>query len=484
MGGIDPNDIFPLFLKKISCQLAPKLARIFRSILASGSFPESWRSANTTPIPKDSSPTQFPLDYRPISITPLLSKIYERLLARRLTRFINLKEILPSTQFGFRKGLGTNDALLLLTQDLQSALDKGSESRVISLDFSSAFDLVNHRALLYKLKLAGVGGSIFNVLSEFLSNRKQRVSVDGKFSSFKPVISGVPQGSVLGPLLFILYTADMWNDLENKIISYADDTTLYADVKSPLDRASIANSLNRDLVRIQSWCVTWGMKLNPNKTHTIIVSRSRTPQPAHPPLSLCGSRLELSNSLKLLGVTIDNKLTFEKHIRSLAASIAQKTGLIRKCFRTFGNDDVIIKSFYSFILPCFEYCSPVWGSAANSHLKLLDRAFDNIRFFIPTISVNLDSRRKQAGLSMLYKIFHNFNHPLHNCLPAPFAPVRRTRFSLALNDFAFSRVIARTNQYDRCFIPFFCKVWNSLPNQTFDCNDHKHFKSKVESFLN
>ena len=480
-GGTDPCNMFPLFFKKTANQLAPKLSKIFRYLLASGSFPESWRVANVTPIPKGSSPTQYPLDYRPISITPILSKIFEKLLARRIYGFVNSRSLLPSTQFGFRKGLGTADALLNLTHDLQLSLDQRAESRVVSLDFSSAFDLVNHHALLYKLRSIGFGGPIYDILSQFLSNRKQRVCVDGKFSAFQPVVSGVPQGSVLGPILFILYTSDMWNGLENKIVSYADDTTVYAEVKCPADRATVSDSLNRDLVTIESWCNTWGMKLNPSKTSTIIVSRSRTLHPPHPPLQLCGSFLEVSRSIRLLGVVIDDKLTFEDHIRSTAGSIAQKTGLIRKCVRALGNDDdAVLRSFYGFLLPCFEYASPVWCSAADSHLKLLDRALNNIRFFLPNVSVELAERRRLACLSMLYKIFHDSSHPLHSGLPPPFVHVRATRFALALNEFAFSAIRFNTNQFARCFLPSSCKVWNDLPNEVFDCPNYKVFKSAVK----
>ena len=108
------------------------------------------------------------------------------------------------------------------------------------------------------------------------------------------------------------------------------------------------------------------MKLYPSKTHTMIVSRSRTDYPPHPPLFLCGTTLEVSSSLKLFGVTLDSKLTFEKHIRSMASFISQKTGILRKCCRTLGRNDAVIRSFYAFILPCFEYCMPVWSSAADS----------------------------------------------------------------------------------------------------------------------
>ena len=182
----------------------------------------------------------------------------------------------PSLQFGFRKGLGTCDALLTITHTVQKALDSCSEVRMVGLDFSAAFDRVNHEALIFKLKQFGVGGSFLSILTEFSMNRTQRVVVDGQCSEWRNVVSGVPQGSVLGPLLFILYTHDMWFGLENKLVAYADDATLLAVVPSPDMRPSVSESLNRDLAKINEWCKWWGMKMNPRKTQSMIVSRSRT----------------------------------------------------------------------------------------------------------------------------------------------------------------------------------------------------------------
>ena len=482
-GGVDPDGIFPLFLKKIAKQISPKIATIFRSLLMNGEFPLCWRSANVSPIPKGTSPTQYPSEYRPISITPVLSKIYEKLIVRRLSKFINLKEILPPTQFGFRKGLGTADALLTLVHDLQLSLDSSSEARVLSLDFSSAFDLVNHEALLYKLKVAGVGGPIFNVLKNFLSERRQRVNVDSSFSHFKPVLSGVPQGSVLGPLLFILYTADMWHNLENKLIAYADDATLYASINSHIDRVSVADSLNRDISKIESWCQRWGMRLNPTKSQSITVSRSRTVFPQHPPLLMDGSQITISKSIKLLGVTLDNKLTFEEHLRVVSASIAQKTGLLRKCRKTLGNDDAVLKTFFAFILPSFEYCMSVWLSAADCHLKLLDRALSRIRFILPEANFNLKKRRLVGCLVLFYKILHNPNHPLYIKLPGPYIQRRTTRHALSLNDRAFSAVFCRTDQFSKSFLPYISKIWNELPNSVVDSPDLQSFKKAVNDLI-
>ena len=157
---------------------------------------------------------------------------------------------------------------------------------------------------------------------ESLSNRLQRVTVDGQFNGYRNVISGVPQGSVFGPLLFILYTHDMWFGLENMLVSYADDATLLARIPSPNMRSDVTESLNRDLSKICTWCNLWGMRLNPNKTQSMIVSRSATAFPPHPDLLVRSTSLNSCDSLKILGVMFDSKFTFERHIRSISSSVA------------------------------------------------------------------------------------------------------------------------------------------------------------------
>ena len=168
-------------------------------------------------------------------------------------------------------------------------------------------------------------------------------------------------------LSFILLICGMI--LENKTILYANDTNLYVEVISPSERTNIANSLNRDLAKIQSWSSTWGMKLNPRKTHSITISQSRTPHLPHPPLTPCGIDLNVSRLIRFIGVTLMINKLLKKHIRNIASSIVQNTCLIRKCYKTLGNNNAVLKSFYAFILYCFDYCSPVCCSASDSHLK-------------------------------------------------------------------------------------------------------------------
>ena len=186
-------------------------------------------------------------NYRPLSITQILSKVFEKLISHRLSGFCERSGSFPAAQFAYRKGLVCTDALLPISQQLQQALDCGRESYLIQLDFSSAFDRVSRDGVIFKHGSAGIGGCLLSICREFLTDRRQRVVVDGASSEWIPIVSVVPQGGVLGPLLFILYASEMFDLVENRLFAYADDSTLFAVVHRPSDRPTVAASVNRDL---------------------------------------------------------------------------------------------------------------------------------------------------------------------------------------------------------------------------------------------
>ena len=165
--------------------------------------------------------------------------------------------------------------------------------------------------------------------------------VDGCRSKLVNVVSGVLQSSVLGPILFLLYTSELFSHFENKLIGYADDSTLMAVVPSPGVRVAVAEFLIRELGRVSEWCDLWGMKLNASKTKTMIVSRSRTMHPSHLPLTIGGIVLEESDDLVILGVTFDSKMTFEKHLRSVSRAAALRPGILRKSWRVFHDRSLL-----------------------------------------------------------------------------------------------------------------------------------------------
>ena len=195
----------------------------------------------------------------------VLPKMFERMVSVRVGRFMEHSGVLPTTQFAYRKGLGTGDALLCVSHTLQSALESGQETRIVQIAFSAAFDKVNRQGILYMLCFVGIGGSVLSILTQLLSNRSQHVMEDGCRSKLANVLSGVPQGNVLGPLLSLLHTSELFSILENRLMGYADDSTLMAVVPSPGVRVTVAESLIRDLGRVSEWCDLWWMKFNASK---------------------------------------------------------------------------------------------------------------------------------------------------------------------------------------------------------------------------
>ena len=191
----------------------------------------------------------------------------------------------------------------------------------------------------------------------------------------------------MGPSLLLLYTLELFSILENKLIGYADHSTLMAFVPSPGVRVAAAESLIRDLGRVSEWCDLWVMKLNAANTKTMLVSRSRTVHPQSPKLTIGGTVLKESDDLLILGVTFDANMTFEKHLCSVSRAASQRLGIVRKSWRVFRDRSLLGRCFRDFVLPVLEYCSAVWCSAADTHLKLLDRAVSGAWFLTGCVFV-------------------------------------------------------------------------------------------------
>ena len=237
-------------------------------------------------------------------------------------------------------------------------------------------------------------------------------------SKLVDVVAGVPQGSVLGPLLFLLYTSELFSILENKLIGYADDSTLMAVVPSSGVRVTVAESLIRDLGKVSKWCDLWGMKLNASKTKTMIVSSSCTMHPQSLPLTIGGTLLKESDDLVMLGVTFASKLTFEKHLRGISRGASQGLGILMKSWRVFHERSLLERCLRGFVLRVLEYCSAVWCSAADTHLKLLDRVVSGAPFLTGGMfECVIAHRRSDAVLCILNKIRCNPMHSLNNALP-------------------------------------------------------------------
>ena len=216
-------------------------------------------------------------------------------------------------------------------------------------------------------------------------------------------------------------------------------TTLMAVVPSPGVIVTVAKSLIRELGRVSEWCDIWGIKLNASKTKTMIVSRSRTMHPIHPPLIIGRTVLKGSVDLVILGVTFDSNMTFEKLLRWISRAASQRIGILRKSWRVFHDRSLLGRCFLGFVLPVLEYCAAVWCSAADTHLKLLDRVVSGARFVTGGMfECDIAHRLSVTILCMLYKIRCNPVHPLNGDLPGPYLPVRVTRGALVAHRFTYA----------------------------------------------
>ena len=226
------------------------------------------------------------------------------------------------------------------------------------------------------------------------------------------------------------------------------------------------------------------MKLNASKTDTMIVSRYRTMHPQSPPLTIGGTVLEEFDDLVILLVTFDSKMTFVKHLRSVSRAASQRLCILRKSWHVFRERSLLVRCFHGFVLPVLEYCSAVWCSAADTHLKLLDQAVGGARFLAGGVfKCDISHRRSVAVLCMLYKIGCNPVHPLNGALPGPYVPVRVTRGALIAHRFTYAPPRCRTSQYSRTFIRFSVSLWNDLANPVFDGAGLAGFKSRANVSL-
>ena len=268
-----PDGITPLLLKELSADAAPALAIIFNKSLDEGVVPEDWKEANVTPIFKKGSKS-LPGNYRPVSLTAVACKLMESLIRDDITQHLEANKLIKNSQHGFMKGRSCATNLLEFLEKATTVVDGGGNFDVIYLDFAKAFDKVPRRRLMKKVKAHGIRGPLLGWINEWLSGRRQRVVLNGKFSSWEEVLSGVPQGSVLGPLLFIIFI----NDLDasaatvDVIKKFADDTKLGQDVTDPRRCEALQASLDG----LVEWAATWGMQFNVAKCKVLHLGARNT----------------------------------------------------------------------------------------------------------------------------------------------------------------------------------------------------------------
>jgi hypothetical protein len=363
------DDIPVNIVKSSIVYLAEPLSRLINSSFLSGIFPDSLKIAKVCPVFKNGEKSLFS-NYRPISILPSFSKIYEKIISLRLMSFLEDKHILVDNQFGFRKNRSTFMAIMEMFDRISSAVDNGEYSVGIFIDLSKAFDTINHSILLEKLHHYGIRGIALDWFRSYLQSRQQYVFLNGVSSSLKYIDCGVPQGSILGPLLFILYINDIINCSDIlRLILFADDTNIFY---SNSDICKLESIVNLELSKLSTWFKANKLSLNATKTNYMLFgTKSLAKNDKSLNLKLDGNALERTGCTKFLGVFFDDKLTWHQHINHVAGKISRGLGMIGRV-RNMLPFSVLRTLYYSLIYPYLNYCCLIWGGASATALHKIE----------------------------------------------------------------------------------------------------------------
>lgn len=401
-----------LVYKKIAHYVAFPLNTIFNVSLSTSKIPKAWKSAVVTPVFKKGL-SRDPSNYRPISLTSAACKILESIISDNINEHLSLNSLLSKHQHGFLKKRSTTTQLLQCCNVWHVNQASKNQTDVIYLDFAKAFDSVVHAKLLYKLECYGITGLALNWIKEFLSNRTQRVKVGSSLSTYSQVTSGVPQGSILGPLLFLIFINDICDIIGNnvEIKLFADDVKLFFKITDNSSHSKIQSCLDN----ISQWCNDWQLKISPSKCAVLTIGKKHS--------DFCykidNATIQLVNSFKDLGVTIDNSLDFSEHVNKICATASQRAALILKCF-TSRDPALLIRAFTTYVRPLLEFASCIWSPYKLSLIDKIEsiqrrftkklHGFYNLSYkdrLIKLGIVSLEERRLKADLVMYFKILHN-----------------------------------------------------------------------------
>lgn len=477
------DTISPKFLKSTSVYSSIILTKIFQQSLDTGSIPAEWKIGKVIPLHKSGN-KHSPSNYRPISLTSIPCKLLEHVLFSNLANYLESYSFFTHSQHGFRKSYSCETQLTSFTHHLHAILDRSSFADCIFLDFSKAFDKVPHNLLMHKLRHLNIDPQLLIWLESFLSCRSQYVSANNSDSPSRPVYSGVPQGSVLGPLLFLIYINDLPSCVSSNIHLFADDCVIFREITSNND----ATILQSDLNAISAWCNTWQMELNITKCKAMRVTRRTNPPPAY---HIANTPLDCVSSYKYLGVHISSDLTWNTHIAYLTSKANKSLGYLRRNFSRAPQSLKLIL-YKTLIRPKLEYAASVWDPSQHKLIDLVEKIQNNSTRFISsnynrTASISLMKtnlelpplalRRKIARLSLFHRIYH---HPLlrHQLLSAPHYISSRIDHQQKVGIPS-----CRSSSFLHSFVPHTSDEWNHLPPDVVTIKDTNQFKEAIRDIF-
>ena len=485
--------------KSLNCALPVILnpiTRLINKIITMQDVPRDFKKAVVTPIHKGGEANE-PVNYRPISVLPLLSKLMERVIADQLDMHLRKHGMLTEVQHGFRKYHSTATCLLQLTEEIRSKLDRRMATGLIALDLSKAFDCIDHSILLSKLTAFGMVSSTssYKFFKNYLEERTQVVRLNGTLSTDLAIRNGVPQGSILGPILFILYINDLPTSIEhsNSVI-YADDTTIYASSSVP---TNIQFALNQDMINVCRWFKKNKLKLNVEKTKFMVVHPNKMEEKfANINVFIQGKHIARERNVKILGVQIDENLGWHKHLHTMVKNLRYQYRSFARSVKYFDMDTRKIL-YNSTLASRFNYADCIWSQCTIRDANMLQSVqnlavrkminagpLESARPILQELEMlTLRNKRKLRSLVLLYKLRNDEG-------PEPLARQLREYCNEERG------MATRSSSEDNYFIPcyntdyrgksFFIrnlKLWNSLPADVKSSGSCAVFKSKVYGLL-
>ena len=406
-----PDNIPTQVLKNCAKQIAPTLTIIFRHSVQTGNLPSDWLSANIAAVFKKGDKNKAE-NYRPVSLTSVTCKLLEHVISRHLRNHFDKYNILTDRNHGFRTGHSCESQLLTTTHDLFSSLEKGKQVDIAVLDLSKAFDTVPHLKLLSKLDHYGIKGPIHTWITHFLTKRKMKVLIEGESSEEAVVESGVPQGTVLGPLLFLCHLNDLPDSVNATVRLFADDCLLYKEIECIDDQ----KELQKDIDNLGKWAENWGMKFNATKCQILQI------KPKHRSLTykMCGVPLQVVSDCLYLGVNLSHDLSWKHHINQTTKKASSTVGFLRRNFRNCPQECKKL-AYISLVRSKLEYAATVWDPFIKNEIEKLERVQRQAARFIKNDYRSrdpgcitrmlqelglplLETRRKDQRLKLLAKI--------------------------------------------------------------------------------
>lgn len=475
-------------IKCIKNLILTELTNCINQCMQTGVFPNSLKVARVSPIYKSGSKLE-PGNYRPISVLPVMSKIYERVIYNRLEAHITSINFMYDKQYGFRPKSNTLSATIDLVTNIKLNIDKKQLVLGVFIDLKKAFDTVSHELLLKKLNDMGLTGAAYDMLKSYLSNRMQVVQIGKSQSSLKPINFGVPQGSILGPLLFTIYINNISKiGLTGDVTLYADDTCLFYSGRSIND---LINQAQKDLDSLNVWFQRNLLTINISKSNYIIFASKNKNIENHTPLNINNISLNRVEKEKYLGLYLDSKLTWRPHIQKIKAKITSLMGMLRGIVRLLPLN-VRHTIYSSLVRPHFDYLIELWGAAAKTNLSVLQisqnkllKVLFNYDYLTPT--TRLYKELKTMKISQIFKYFtcilirKILNKDIHTKTTFTKKPqIHKMRLRKCKDIDLYS---PRTNYGKRTIMYEGSKMYNNLPKDIKESKSLATFKRLLKNHI-